>query len=56
MKLNLLFHLKGKQDIRRIVIIATGSCGDVRPNVVLDCALQKAGYEILLVAAEEFWE
>lgn len=38
----------------RIVIIATGSWGDVRPNVVLGQALQKAGYEVLLVAAEAF--
>lgn len=40
----------------RIVIIATGSWGDVRPNGVLAHALQKAGYEVLLVAAEEFRE
>lgn len=38
----------------RIVIIATGSWGDVRPNVVLGHALQKAGYTVLLVATEEF--
>jgi UDP:flavonoid glycosyltransferase YjiC (YdhE family) len=40
----------------RIVIVATGSWGDVRPNVVLGQALQKAGYEVLLVAVEEFRE
>lgn len=40
----------------RIVIIATGSWGDVRPNVVLGQALQKAGYEVVLVATEEFRE
>jgi len=40
----------------RIVIIATGSWGDVRPNVVLGQALQKTGYEVLLVAAEGFRE
>lgn len=38
----------------RIVMIATGSWGDVRPNVVLGHALQKAGYEVVVVAAEEF--
>jgi sterol 3beta-glucosyltransferase len=38
----------------RIVIIATGSWGDVRPNTVLGQALQKAGYEVVLVAAEPF--
>jgi UDP:flavonoid glycosyltransferase YjiC (YdhE family) len=38
----------------RIVIIATGSWGDVRPNVVLGQALQNAGYTVMLVAAEEF--
>ena len=38
----------------RIVIIATGSWGDVRPNVVLGHALQKTGYTVMLVAAEEF--
>ncbi|SIO58336.1 UDP:flavonoid glycosyltransferase YjiC, YdhE family [Singulisphaera sp. GP187] len=40
----------------RIVMIATGSWGDVRPNVVLGQALQRVGYEVLLVAAEEFRE
>lgn len=38
----------------RIVIIATGSWGDVRPNVVLGRELQKAGYNVLLVAEEPF--
>src|SRR5262245_8300976 len=38
----------------RIVIIATGSWGDVRPNGILASALQKAGYDVLLVAAESF--
>ena len=38
----------------RIVIVATGSWGDVRPSVVLGHALQKAGYEVVLVASEEF--
>jgi sterol 3beta-glucosyltransferase len=40
----------------RIVIIATGSWGDLRPNVVLAQALQKAGYEVLLIATEPFRE
>ena len=35
----------------RIVIVATGSWGDVRPSVVLGHALQKAGYEVVLVAS-----
>jgi sterol 3beta-glucosyltransferase len=38
----------------RIVIIATGSWGDVRPNVVLGQELQRAGYNVLLVAEEPF--
>jgi sterol 3beta-glucosyltransferase len=38
----------------RIVIVATGSWGDVRPNVVLGQALQNAGYEVVLIAAEQF--
>jgi hypothetical protein len=38
----------------RIVIIATGSWGDLRPNVVLAQALQKVGYEVLLIATEPF--
>src|SRR5690349_17024842 len=38
----------------RIVIIATGSWGDVRPNVVLGQALQKAGYEVLIIATAPF--
>lgn len=38
----------------RIVILAAGTWGDVRPNVVLGQALQKAGYEVLLVGAEGF--
>lgn len=38
----------------RIVIVATGSWGDVRPNVVLAQALHKAGHNVLLVAEEEF--
>jgi len=38
----------------RIVIVATGTWGDVRPNVVLGRALQNAGYEVVVVAAEEF--
>lgn len=40
----------------RIVIIATGSWGDVRPNVVLGQALQKAGYQVVVIAAEAFRE
>ena len=40
----------------RIVIIATGSWGDLRPNVVLAQALQKTGYEVLLIATEPFRE
>jgi sterol 3beta-glucosyltransferase len=38
----------------RIVIVAFGTWGDVRPNVALGQALQNAGYEVVLVAAEEF--
>lgn len=38
----------------RIVIVATGSWGDVRPNGVLGQALQQAGYRVVLVAAESF--
>ena len=38
----------------RIVIIATGLWGDVRPNVVLGQALQKAGYEVLVVATAPY--
>lgn len=38
----------------RIVIVASGSWGDVRPNVVLGQALQQAGYEVVLVAVETF--
>jgi UDP:flavonoid glycosyltransferase YjiC (YdhE family) len=37
----------------RIVIVAAGTWGRA-PNVVLGQALQKAGYEVLLAAAEEF--
>jgi sterol 3beta-glucosyltransferase len=40
----------------RVVIVATGSWGDVRPNVVLGHALRKAGYKVLLVAEEQFRE
>jgi sterol 3beta-glucosyltransferase len=40
----------------RIMIIATGSWGDLRPNVVLAQALQKVGYEVLLIATEPFRE
>lgn len=38
----------------RIVIIATGLWGDVRPNVVLGQALQKEGYEVLIVATAPY--
>src|SRR5690554_1399569 len=38
----------------RIVIVAAGTWGDVRPNAVLGAALQKAGYEVVLVATEPF--
>lgn len=38
----------------RIVMVATGSWGDVHPNVVVGRALQTAGYEVVLVAAESF--
>jgi len=38
----------------RIVIIATGLWGDVRPNVVLGQALQKAGYEVLVIATAPY--
>lgn len=38
----------------RIVIVAVGSWGDVRPNVLLGSALQNAGHEVLLIATEPF--
>src|SRR5579859_1237806 len=38
----------------RVVIVAAGTWGDVRPNVVVGQALQKAGYEVLLLAPEPF--
>jgi len=38
----------------RIVMVAFGTWGDVRPNVVLGQALQKEGYAVVVVAAEEF--
>ncbi|NJO82669.1 MAG: glycosyltransferase family 1 protein [Blastochloris sp.] len=38
----------------RLIIIATGSWGDVRPNLILGQALQAIGYDVVLVAAEEF--
>lgn len=40
----------------RILIIATGLWGDVRPNVVLGQALQKAGYEVLVIATAPYRE
>jgi UDP:flavonoid glycosyltransferase YjiC (YdhE family) len=38
----------------RIVIIATGSWGDVRPNAALAHGLKQAGYEVTVIATEEF--
>jgi sterol 3beta-glucosyltransferase len=38
----------------RLVIVATGSWGDVRPNLILGRALQDIGYTVVLVAAKEF--
>ncbi len=38
----------------RIVIIATGLWGDVRPNVVLGQALQKAGYEVVVIGTAPY--
>src|SRR5215470_9402157 len=38
----------------RIVIVAFGTWGDVRPNTALGQALQKVGYEVLLLASEPF--
>jgi sterol 3beta-glucosyltransferase len=38
----------------RIVLVAIGTWGDVRPIVVLANALQSEGYEVLLMAAQEF--
>jgi UDP:flavonoid glycosyltransferase YjiC (YdhE family) len=38
----------------RIVIVAVGTWGDVRPIVILGQALQKSGYDVLLIATEEF--
>lgn len=38
----------------RLVVQALGTWGDVRPMAVLACALQAAGYEVLVVAPEEF--
>jgi sterol 3beta-glucosyltransferase len=40
----------------RIVIVAAGSWGDVRPNGLLGQALQDAGYQVVLIAAEQFRE
>src|SRR5260221_8016903 len=38
----------------RVVIVAAGTWGDVRPNVVVGQALQKAGYEVLLLPPDPF--
>jgi UDP:flavonoid glycosyltransferase YjiC (YdhE family) len=38
----------------RLVIVALGTWGDVRPNVVLASALQHAGYEVLVISPNEF--
>jgi UDP:flavonoid glycosyltransferase YjiC (YdhE family) len=38
----------------RIVMIAVGTWGDVRPNVALGQALLRAGYEVLVVSSEPF--
>src|SRR6185436_12794669 len=40
----------------RILILATGLWGDVRPNVVLGQALQKAGYEVVVIATAPYRE
>lgn len=40
----------------RIVMLALGTWGDVRPYVVLAQALQEGGFDVLVVAAEEFRE
>lgn len=47
-------EIGSKGNIMRIIMLALGTWGDVRPNAVLGKALQKAGYQVLLVAAEEF--
>jgi UDP:flavonoid glycosyltransferase YjiC (YdhE family) len=46
--------VKSSEKTMRFVIIATGSWGDVRPNVVLAHALQQAGASVVVVAAEVF--
>lgn len=38
----------------RIVIVAAGTWGDVRPNVVLGQGLKQESYEVILVASEDF--
>ncbi|MDX1993825.1 MAG: glycosyltransferase [bacterium] len=38
----------------RIVIVAAGTWGDVRPNVVLGQGLQQQGYKVILIASENF--
>jgi UDP:flavonoid glycosyltransferase YjiC (YdhE family) len=38
----------------RLVIVALGTWGDVRPNVVLASALQSAGYAVLVISPAEF--
>jgi sterol 3beta-glucosyltransferase len=38
----------------RIVIVATGSWGDVRPNAILAEGLEQAGYDVMIVASESF--
>src|SRR5262245_9543787 len=48
------FHRFPRGDAMRIVLAAFGTWGDVRPYAVLGGALQKVGYEVMLLAAEEF--
>lgn len=38
----------------RIVMLAYGSWGDVRPYVMLAQALQYEGFEVVVLAAEDF--
>ena len=40
----------------RLVIVALGTWGDVRPNVALASALQGAGYDVLVISPNEFGE
>src|SRR5262245_3472908 len=40
----------------RILMVATGLWGDVRPNVVLGQALQKEGHEVIIIATAPYRE